>query len=434
MKKTFIILLLFFGAFFSGVAQDLIFEQDYKRTGTCFSLGTEACVTIIANNYLELTFESNVDSTLKIAEALVGQNIEYLIYLPTDKIEYFDRILTVYCPAFNKKVHIPLLLGPKDSEFYLVSATECFKPHFEKGVALFKKCLYNDAKEEFFIAKEDCFDTPPINDIAKRIKVIDSILMLQKLAKVTYELLDYKKAEVYYKQIHALNKDDSFAEQRYMECRNENINYCEMYINFAKNYELNHEYEKSKLLEKKALENKCNNDSNTEKLDVDIPNKEMSVQDFPNEQSKAKKREIAFAITYQWSWRAPFGISMGGYKDRKLSAYFTFLFNTEFFSTKQTKRAPEFDATIGLTARPVNNKYVPIWLTIGAGYTGITNIKGSSFYHAFSPEIGVLIKIPFGREPKAGLAIKYNFQYRVELFSHGIIKPVNHAVGLGFCF
>jgi len=433
MRRKLLFLLWIMGVNLSVISQNLIVEQDFKRSGDCPSPESEACVTITANKSLKLSFTSNVDSVLDIAfKKQAGQNMEYTLFFPTDRLEYFDRILTVHClsVASAESVQIPLLLGPKESEFYYVSLAECYKTHYERGLLLFKQCSYDNAKEVLKKAQDECFDAPKNDDVKNKIAVIDSIMKLRKTAKESYEMLDYKKAEEYYQIIHSLNNDDGFAEEKYIECRNESINLCNLYLLNARNYNSSHEYDKSQLLYKKVNENQCS----FEAEEGDGTHTEQGENEFDKEEKK--KREISRVLTYEWSWRAPFGFSYGSYKDKKVSAYFTILFNADVFMNTKAKNMPEFDLSFGLTARPVNNKYTPFWLTMGAGYTGSFGKYGvsSKFHHSVSPEIGILIKIPFGRDPKSGLAIRYNFQYRIPIFSNGIIPPCNHSVGLGFCF
>ena len=432
--RKYILFLVFIAVSLPVISQDLVVKQIFTRTDVCPTSENEACVTIIASELLELTFESNVDPGLNFAfRKHNAQNTEYTFLFPTDKLEYFDRILTIHCPSIAKKTTIPLLLGPNESEFYHISVTECYKIHYENGLTLFSRCFYVDAKEALKKA-QDCFDAPSDNEVKNKILIIDSILNLKKSAKESYEMLDYKKAEEYYQIIYALNKDDNFAYQRYIECRYANNSYCEMYMTHSRDYYLEYEYEKSRILYNKANENGCSIEPELIKFYSGMQEKKRGKQEKQPEDPIGRVKENATVITYQYSWRAPFGVSVGCYKDKKVSAYFTFL-----FSNPSKMNNFEFDGAIGMSARPVKNKYVPIWLTLGAGYTGLNlkvkteekEIKG--LFHAVSPEIGILIKIPFGNEPKAGLAIRYNFQYRFAVFNEHI-KPCNHAVGLGFCF
>jgi len=431
--------LLFIGINISVISQNLVVEQDFTRVGTCLSPDDEACVTIIASRLLSLTFESNVDSAINIAlKKQVGQNIEYTIYFPTDKLEYFDRILTVYCQSFAKGVQIRLKLRTKESELYYVSVTECYKLYLEKGLALFRQCSYFDAKEEFRKAQEDCSDAPPNDDVKNKIIAIDSIIKLKKLAKDCYEILDFKKAEDYYSAIVSLNKDDNFAYQKMLECRLENSKYCQLYVINARNLFDKKEFVKAEMLYKKIIENGCPNDHiDWAKMYLEKISKKLSRRKHdrsaPDRSAIDRKKVVPSTVfTLQWAYKKRFGFSIGGYPDRKVSAYFTFLFNSEKIYAVEEKlisnKGHDFDATLGITIRPIKNKYAPLWLAFGAGYSGLV--------HSVSPEIGILAKIPFGKDTKVGLALSYHFKYRAALLpgTQKYVPAFNHIVGIGFCF
>jgi len=428
MKKTILLLLIFMSVNLSLISQNLVWEQDFSSSGICPSPGSEACVTIIANRLLELTFETNVDTVVTIAlKRAVGQNFEYTIHFPTDRPEYFDRTLTIYCQSFAKGIQIPLLLAPKESELYYVSVTECYKTHLEKGLTLFKSCSYADAREEFRKAMEECSDVPPNDDVKTKISVIDSIQRLRKLAKESFEMLDYKKAEEYFFAIHSLNREDNFAYQRLLDCQAENRKYCELYMINAKKYFDGKEFEKAEILYNKVIENGCHTDN------IELATFYLGRTD--KKLGRKKGDPMGTAFTFQWAYYKQLGFSVGGYDNKKVSAYFTFLYNLDPIMVPTVKggidtlvRTLDFKGALGLTVRPVRNKYVPIWLTIGAGYAGLI--------HSVSPEIGILIKIPFGVEARAGIALSYTFQYRIpiEVETRNLVRKPNHLLGFGFCF
>ena len=417
----------------SVTSQTLVVEQDFTRAGACLSPGSEACVTIIASKLLDLSFDSNVDPVVDVAlKKTVGQNIEYTLHFPTDRREYSDRILTIYCQSFAKGVPIPLSLKAKESELYYVSVTECYKNHLEKGLTLFKQCQYPEAKAEFKKAQEECADAPPNDDVKNKIKVIDSIIILKKLAKESFEILDFFQAEKYYKTIFDLNKDDNFAYQKYIESKVKNNEYCEKYMIDALFFYDHKEYEKADALYSKVIKNGCSREN------IDLAN--VYLEKTGKKLGKEKNFELPVAITFQWAYsklyHKRFGLSIGRYPDKKASAYFTILFNSEKVNVDSIYAVDngikefvyDFDASLGLTVRPVKNKYVPLWLTLGIGYSGLI--------HSVSPEVGILAKVPFGKQTRAGLAIRYTFQYRYTIFpeTRSFVSPFNHIIGVGFCF
>jgi len=425
-----LVMLLFISIHVSVTSQTLVVEQDYERAGACLSPGDEACVTIIAHKLLALSFESNVDAEVNVAfKKTIGQNIEYTLHFSTDRAEYLDRTLSIYCQSFTKGVHIPLSLSPKESKLFYITVTECYKNYLEKGLLLFKQCSYADAKEEFRKAQEECSDAPPNDDVKNKIIVIDSILYLRKLGKEYFEMLDFKKAEKCYQSIYELNKDDNLAHRKMIDCRTENMNYCEKYIIAAKNFYDKKEYEKAVALYSKVIENGCKGEY--------IELAELYLGQANKKLGKERNSSRSTVFTFQWAYLKRFGFSIGGYPDKKVLPYFTFVFNTDKITVKKedlesgeiSKSAQyDFDSAFGITIRPVKNKYVPLWLTIGIGYSGLI--------HSVSPEIGILAKIPFGRDAKVGLALRYTFQYRavIESEKRSLVPAINHFVGLGFCF
>ena len=430
--SSYIFLLMFISINLSVTSQTLVVEQDFNRAGACLSPKDEACVTIIASKMLDLSFDSNVDPVVNIAfKKTVGQNIEYTLHFPTDRREYSDRTLTIYCQSFAKGVPIPLSLGPKESELYYVSVTECYKTYLEKGLTLFKQCQYTDAKEEFRKAQEECSDAPPNDDVNNQIKVIDSIINLKKLAKESFEMLDFCQAEKYYKTIFNLNKDDNFAYQKYIESKFKNNDYCEKYMKDAILFYDYKEYEKAETVYRKIIKNGCSREY------VELAN--LYLEKTKKKLDKAKNITLPVAITFQWAYSKlfykRFGLSIGRYPDKKVSAYFTFMFNSEkvkvdtiYSGENEIQYKYDFDASLGLTIRPVKNKYVPLWLTVGMGYSGLI--------HSVSPEVGILAKIPFGKDIRAGFVLRYTFQYRYAVLpeTRKLVSPFNHIVGVGFCF
>ena len=431
-----IFMLVFISIHVSVTSQNLVVEQDYERAGACLSPGDEACVTIIAHKLLALSFESNVDAEVNVAfKKMIGQNIEYTLHFSTDRAEYLDRTLSIYCQSFTKGVHIPLSLSPKESKLFYITVTECYKNYLEKGLLLFKQCSYADAKEEFRKAQEECSDAPPNDDVKNKIRVIDSILYLRKLAKEYFEMLDFKKAEKCFQSIHELNKDDNLAHRKMIDCRAENMNYCEKYIIAAKNFFDKKEYEKAVALYNKVIENGCKEEY-IELANLYLGQANKKLGKGKGKDSSLKKSPPSTVFTFQWAYLKRFGFSIGGYPDKNVSAYFTFLFNTDKITEKKElldggisqSSQYDFDSALGITIRPVKNKYAPLWLTVGVGYSGLI--------HSISPEIGILAKIPFGKYSKTGLALRYTFQYRAAIQSETrkLVPATNHFVGLGFYF
>jgi len=437
------LLLLIMSIHFSAKSQSLLILQDTTSRGdNCVPPKiTDACVTFIAKKSLELSFTSSVDRLVNVASKTeIGEYIEYNLTFPTDDLQYLDRVLSVHCQLFPQESRINLMLEPKESLRYFVTISECYNTYLKNGVNLFAQALYPEAKQEYSKAQE-CFDAPSDGEMVMRISVIDTILYLKKIAQENFEALDFKSAMETYNKIIALNPNDLSAKQKYNEAQSENLKLCDKNLKKAYRYYDEQNYEKAIALYNNILSNDCY-DKNSEEYKLVEANLE-------NIEKKANKhREIATAITYQMNLsrkgspiKTFFGLSVGSYRDRKWAAYFTFLFNTEMFEAFRSnfpkpERTPEIDLAVGTTVRPVRNLYTPFWIAFGVGYTGVSDRTKLRVYSAVSPEVGILAKIPFGRDPKAGLVLRYTLQYRFALDPQmqNYFKRFNHIVGLGFCF
>ncbi|MCL1850452.1 MAG: hypothetical protein FWF70_03460 [Bacteroidetes bacterium] len=421
---------------FSAKSQHLIVTQDTEsRAETCIAPKvTDACVTFIARNNLELSFTSSVDKVVNVASKNnIGEYTEYNLTLPTDNLQYLDRILYVSCQLFPQSVSINLMLEAKESLRFYVYLSECYSIHYKNAINYLSQTAYQEAKEEFATAQK-CFDAPSDGEVVAKIVIIDSILNLRTIAKEQFELLDYQASMETYTKILSYNPNDNYARQRYNECQQENDRLCDKIMTKAHKYFEEGDYEKAKILYNRVVKYNCyTKDPETRKiLEKDL----KDVEEF-----ELKKKELLAVITYQWAINTPFGVSVGSYRDRKWGGYFTFLFNPDIFESFRgnfpTKRErPEIDAAFGATVRPSINKWTPIWIAFGLGYTAVGIQTNHDTYHAVSPEAGILVKIPFGKNPKAGLALRYTFQYRfsIDFTQQKYVKPVNNIVGLGFCF
>jgi hypothetical protein len=193
------------------------------------------------------------------------------------------------------------------------------------------------------------------------------------------------------------------------------------------------DYEKARILYNRVLSYNCYTDE-----DESFQTLKKTMEKI--EKLDLKKKELKTALTYQWAVKTPFGFSVGAYRDRKWGGYFTFLFNPSIFESFRgnfpTQKKPEIDGVVGATVRPVNNKYTPFWIAFGMGYTGVGVQDKHTVYHAISPEVGILAKVPFGKNAKIGLAVRYTFQFRFALDHHyqKYVNPISNIFGLGLCF
>jgi len=452
-----ILLLMFAAAHLSALSQGLsVVEDKSSQTFNCIGrTETEACVRIVANKSLELSFSSSVDAEVYIASKTeVGANIVYELSFPTDKIEYTERRLTIRCQLFPNGETISLLLEPKESLIFNVSVSECYKTVMKDAADLFRQSLYKEAKEEYKKAKE-CFDAPADGEATVKIFVIDSILNWKKQADASFDLLDYREAREYYNKIIKYNFQDQYALNRSKECAKKYDQHCLDCFSKAEVYFSTGEYRQAKILYDKVIKQNCD-----QKFTANSRLKEMKVDSI-------KRLDQSTVFTYEYANNVPIGFSIGSYKNKKGGFFITFKSNTAFFNMirSQHKKGMRHEANLsaGGNFRPVKNKYVPVWINIGLGYTGIGDyysydiiMEGGAakkidvlftggelpedyrhiFKHAISPEIGLLGKIPFGPKSSVSLALRYTFQYRIalEVASQDYMKPVAHGFGIGICF
>jgi tetratricopeptide (TPR) repeat protein len=419
-------------------SQGLVVERDTISTeGLCIAGETAACLHITANKSIPLAFASELDPDINsiVTQRVAGANIIYSFVLPTiyidegvaDETVYNNRIVEISCYSkFPVAVELPLALKQKETRRYIVKAQECYSKIYQEAFDLFQKGSYTEAGKKYMEAKQ-CFDMPPDENIAQKIAIIDSIVLLRKIANESFDLLDYNNALHAYNKIITYNQDDIFAFRRISECITRINQMCSKYFSNAEIYYNDHNYVDAKSLYEKIIENKCDGFYYKTALD-----RLAEIDDI-------KQRSTVLA--YQWAEETPIGFSIGGYKDRKTSGYFTLRTNTYLFealrSSNNKAKRPEINVSFGWTFRPVKVKYTP-WLFLGPGYTGVgeyiyaegkTDNPESKFYHAISPEIGMLYKI-------GPVALRYTFQYRFALKkeTEDYIGKIAHVFGIGFCF
>jgi tetratricopeptide (TPR) repeat protein len=420
-------------------SQGLVIERDTVSTeGLCIAGETVACVHITANKSLPLVFASELDPDINniVTQRKAGSNIIYSLVLPTiyidedviDETVYDNRILEISCYSlFPVAVELSLALKPKETRRYIVKAQECYSKRYQEASELFQKGLYTEAGKKYMEAKQ-CFDMPPDENIAQKIAVIDSIILLRKIANESFDILDYNNALISYNKIITYNQDDIFVIRRVSECITQISQMCSKYFSTAEIFYNDHNYVNAKSLYEKIIENKCDEfyyKTSLERL--------TAIDDI---------KQHSTVLSYIWSKTTPIGLSIGGYKDMKTSGYFTIRTNTDLFEMLRSNydkvKKSEINVSFGWTFRPVKVQYAP-WLFLGPGYTGVggyiydedhpENKPASKFYNAISPEIGLLYKI-------GPVALRYNFQYRFAFKKEQeeYIGKTAHVLGIGFCF
>jgi hypothetical protein len=178
-KSFFLLLIILCLSSFSAVSQKLIVERDTEAvSGLCTVGETDACVIIIADTLLHLTFESSMDSNVDIvSKREVGSTVQYLLRFPTGYI-YAKRVLEIMSPVAASVEIDDFDLQSKESRTYIVTAPRCYQETYKEALELFRKGSYTESKEKYKQATK-CFDVPLDENTASKIVIIDSIQTLK---------------------------------------------------------------------------------------------------------------------------------------------------------------------------------------------------------------------------------------------------------------
>ena len=424
--------------------------------------GIQAGVIISCSNALQLNFSSNVDKAVDVykKEEKGGSRFYYLRFIigKYKGASYDNRVLEVSAQNFLP-LKLNLDLKPSESKWYEIydpNATVgvgCFYQYYNEGVELFKKALYQEAQEKYKLSME-CNDAPPDLNVKEKIANIDSILSLRKTGDYYFDMLHFKEASNCYQKIISYNKDDQYAIMRNNESNIKLMDNCNNYFNNAEDYFTNGKYDEAKKLYEFVLQQSCPKsiEANTRLTEI-------------NNHLRDRKQR-AQVIMYEFglgsgipktpntlnSPNTPIGISVGKYKEGKVSGYFSIRMNPEIFKAIQqnsdTTARPELNISFGWTIKV----YKPVWIFFGPGYTGvgewyngIDKKRNFRIDNAISPEIGLLGKI-------GPVALRYTFQYRLALGTRdnenndiytkndatlpirNYIGYVSNVLGIGFCF
>jgi tetratricopeptide (TPR) repeat protein len=450
MKNTKIYLLLLFVIInLTGYSQDLLkykLDETYGG-GVCATGNAEACIYILADKSLMLTFSSDLDPKLTLYQELdKGSSTQYLLNFLAGEL-FAERILQITSQRLEETISIPLyVLQNKESRRYIVYAEGCYETIHQECLDLYAHGSYPRARKKYMEAQK-CYDAPKTGEIELEIAKMDSIIHYQNMADECFELLEYTKARGHYTKIlQSYNPDDEHAKNRERECIRMLNQTCQKYYTKAEYYFREHEYEKAKALYEKIIDDNCNQEI------------EAKIKLEETKRIILFKEQRATSLTYEFSNGLPIGLSIGGYKNKKGGVYFTIMTNPAFFnylrSNYEKAVKPEISGILGGTFRPVKHEYSPIWISIGIGYTMVgayyynENKDGeekrllykggdlpdnfdtkAELYHAVSPEIGLLGKIKF-------VSLRYTLQYRFafDKDQQEYVRPFRHGFGIGFCF
>lgn len=454
-KRVFLLSALLMLATVATFAQRSLEIKDVTSGLNVFSgKDTEAGIVISCPGNIELEFESTHDKTVDVYNKEVkGEEMFYYLRFNTGK-KYRGRKLTI-----RTKDYAPLVimaeLSPKELKQYQLLDPDvefvygCYYEYRKRGTDFFQKCMYNEAREQYNIAKE-CSDCPADSNLDELIANIDSIALFQKQADEAAGLLDYRAASDYYTKILLLNPLDTNVADKRSDCERMYGTDCQKYFTTAEVYQEDGEYEKALELYQRVIDMNCDN---ALLANVQAKNIRILLQ---------SRKQRARVYAYEYSSSAPIGLTTGRYKQRKVGGYFSLSLHPDLFVAMQKDYnkvdEPELNISFGWTVNPVPK--VPVWIFFGPGYTGnaeFVDKEGNRFYEptkeemdkmskeelealedsdptfkvysAVSPEIGLLGKI-------GPLVLRYTFQYRFALSKDykDKITKTRHAFGIGFCF
>lgn len=345
-------------------AQNILEVKDVSQPNDVYSSANdEGAILVRCHKSIPLRFVSSMDKSAEpFRTELQGSDSVYFIAFPTGS-RYRGRQVTISSPGFDP-VYIELDLQPKQLLSFKVSDPNalvdagCYRTHRNKGVNEIKNSNYDEARNQFIVARE-CSDCDKKENEAN-IALVDSLIMFRKKGDAAYELLDYVTAGDYYSKILALNAYDNYASNRNTLCVQNYTEECTSFFTKAEFYFTEKEYEKAKELYQKVVDKDCRNMS----LAIDRLNSISSLQ-------RAKK-DHARVFTYEYRKDVPIGFSLGRYNMHKAGGFFQMDFNKYVFDAIRKdcrygqEDFPELNMSFGWTVKIAN----PVWIHFGPGFTG----------------------------------------------------------------
>jgi len=418
-------------------AQRPLETEDRSKENDLFAgKNNEACITLSFPQTLSPLFYDN-DKRQKPAEIdTIGNLVNYHFVFEISEFDY-RRSITIHVNDFTP-LTIQKSFSPKQWLKYYIydpdpTIVGCYDQLMREGMKLFTNGMYEDAKKKYESIKTTCSKIESETEIDQQIASVDSVLIWRDMADAYFDRSSYASAIENYQKILRRNASDVYARNRMSVAQVQQKEDCAAMIKMADIYFNEKDYANAQLLYEKVTNGSCNERS---KAIVRL-------------QEIILKQQHFHALTYEFSKNVPIGLSIGGYKDRKWSGYFTLRFNTEVFevlrSNSDIDAKPELNISFGWTKKIVK----PVWIFFGPGYTGIgqyiykkedleekveLSLSDLKIHSAVSPEIGLLGKVIIGKG--IGIALRYTFQYRFAIDKETIdyIGEIRHVFGLGICF
>lgn len=452
-KKFFLLPFMLFVLTVSAFGQRNLEIKDVTEGMNVFSgKDKEAGIIISCSANIPLTFESSHDKVVDVYNTeQKGEDIYYSIRFQTGK-KYRGRKLTIITKDYAP-LNISIDLNPKELKQYQLLDPDvefvygCYYEYRKRGTEFFQKGMYNEAKEQYSVAKE-CSDCPADANLDELIANIDSIQVYIKRADDAFEIMDYITANEYYSRVIILNPaDTNISEKRFNSARLYDTD-CKKYFDAAEVFKEDGEYEKALELYRRVVDRNC---SNALVASEEAKKIEILLQ---------SRKQRARVWTVETATKGVWGFHTGSYKNRKVGAYFSLNANAHLIEAAQKEpekcglgRVMEAGMSAGWTFCLVP-KFPHFWLFFGPGYAGAgmykykQNDELDSFedeldegdnedeykfywYSSFAPEAGALLKV-------GPAVLRYTFQYRLafddeskDLFEN---QKIRHMFGVGFCF
>lgn len=447
MKKRFSLLsVVLFVLAVSAFGQRSLEIKDVTEGLKVFSgKDTEAGMVFSCPSSIPLTFESTHDKVVDVYnKEIKGEDTYYYLRFQTGK-KYRGRKLTIITTDYAP-LSIVAELSPKELKRYQLLDPDaefvygCYYEYRKRGTEFYQQGMYNEAKEQYVIAKE-CSDRPVNANLDELIANIDSIQVYIKKGDEAFDLLDYMTANEYYSRVIMLNPADANTSEKRFTCSRLYDTDCNKYFDAAEVFKEDGEYNKALELYRKVVDQNCNNSL--------IASEEAKKIEILLQSRKQRAR----AFTVETAGSGVWGFSTGKYKNRKVGGYFSLNANYHLIEAAQQEpekcgvgRVMEAGMSMGWTFCLVP-KFPHFWLFFGPGYTGAGQYKLKKadslddddekdkynfyWYNSFSPEVGALFKI-------GPAVLRYTFQYRLafdddskKLFED---RKTRHMIGLGLCF
>ena len=345
-------------------AQNVFEVKDISQPNDVYSSADdEAALLIRCHQSIPLSFSSSMDKSADpFRTEIQGSDSVYYIAFPTGN-RYRGRELTISSPGYSSIV-IQLDLQPKQLLSLQVTDPNalvdagCYRGHRNRGVEEIKKSNYEEARNQFVVAREcsDCNQEENESNIA----LVDSLILYRQKGDEAFKLLDYVTAGKYYSNILALNAYDTYASNRNTLCVQNFSEECSSLFTRAEYYYTEKEYDKAKELYEKVVEKECRNMT-------------MAIDRLNSINTLARaKQDHSRVFTYEYRKDVPIGFSYGKYNMHKVGGFFQMDFNSIVFDAARSdcmygdEKFPELNMSFGWTVKIAN----PVWIHFGPGFTG----------------------------------------------------------------